>query len=94
MKQLAHEFPDVYTEDALAAMQTRIELMHEHWQDKEFIKPASKVDHKVELDYRLVLDVPDGVPEYGWVPISVAELYEDSTGNGVGIDGGFLHADW
>ena len=66
----------------------------EHWQDKESIKPASKVDHKVELDHRLVLDVPDGVPEYGWVPISVAELHEDSTGNGVGIDGGFLHADW
>ncbi|KAH8094428.1 hypothetical protein JL720_4429 [Aureococcus anophagefferens] len=94
MKQLAHEFPETYTEEVLAAMQKRVELMHEHWQEKDFIKKATKVNHKVELDHRLILDVPDGVPEYGWVPISVAELYEDSTGYGPGIDAGFLSADW
>ena len=94
MKQLAHEFPETYTEEVLAAMQKRVELMHEHWQAKDFIKKATKVNHKVELDHRLILDVPDGVPEYGWVPISVAELYEDSTGYGPGIDAGFLSADW
>jgi hypothetical protein len=94
MKQLEHEFPETYTEEVLAAMQKRVELMHEHWNDKDFIKKATKVNHKVELDHRLILDVPDGVPEYGWVPISVAELYEDSTGYGPGIDAGFLSADW
>ena len=86
--------PQTYTEEVLAAMQKRVELMHEHWQEKDFIKKATKVNHKVELDHRLILDVPDGVPEYGWVPISVAELYEDSTGYGPGIDAGFLSADW
>ena len=94
MKQLAHEFPETYTEEVLAAMQKRVELMHEHWADNDFIKKATKVNHKVELDHRLILDVPDGVPEYGWVPISVAELYEDRTGYGPGIDAGFLSADW
>ena len=94
MKQLAHEFPDVYTEEVLAAMQKRVELMHEHWQDKDFIKKATKVNHKVELDYRMIIDIPDNIPDYGWVPISVAEIYEDSTGYGPGNSAGFQPNIW
>ena len=94
MKQLTQEYPDVYTEEVLASMQKRVELMHEHWMDKQFIKQATKVNHKVELDYRMVLDIPDNIPDYGWVPISLAEIYEDSTGTGPGNSNGFWHAAW
>ena len=94
MKQLAYEYPEVYTEEILASMQKRVELMHEHWMDKQFIKQATKVNHKVELDYRMVLDIPDNIPDYGWVPISVAEIYEDNTGYGPGNSAGFQPNIW
>ncbi|KAK7248067.1 hypothetical protein SO694_0008717 [Aureococcus anophagefferens] len=57
--------------EILASMQKRVELMHEYWQEKDFIKKATKVNHKVELDYRMIIDIPDNIPDYGWVPISL-----------------------
>ncbi|KAH8073265.1 hypothetical protein JL721_3252 [Aureococcus anophagefferens] len=94
MKQLAYEYPEVYTEEILASMQKRVELMHEYWQEKDFIKKATKVNHKVELDYRMIIDIPDNIPDYGWVPISLAEIYEDSTGYGPGNSAGFQPNIW
>ncbi|KAH8044994.1 hypothetical protein JL720_16868 [Aureococcus anophagefferens] len=72
----------------------RVELMHEYWQEKDFIKKATKVNHKVELDYRMIIDIPDNIPDYGWVPISLAEIDEDSTGYGPGNSAGFQPNIW
>jgi len=74
MRQLAHEFPDSYTEGYLTEMQERIEFMHTQWingDTKEFLHRPKKIVedlHMAEIDHGLVLTPPSGM-ETGWVPI-------------------------
>ena len=42
----------------------------------------------------MIIDIPDNIPDYGWVPISVAEIYEDNTGYGPGNSAGFQPNIW
>lgn len=79
---MADEFPNVYTDDYLDKMQTRIEWMHKHWENKTFVKRPSgfggRTFHKAELEHVLLISPPPGVPSVGWVPVSIEEVYDES----------------
>ena len=99
---LAKEFPQQYTDSYLAHMQKRVEWMHTHWgssaHPENFLKRPKKLKHLAELEHALVLDAPpDGVPSYGWVPVSLSEEYPATAAcrqNGGATAGSKLETAW
>jgi len=97
---LTKEFPQRYTEDYLAFLQTRVEWMHQHWDTLSsahtndpgdfFLKRPKALPRLAELEHVLVLDAPpNGVPAVGWVPVSLSEEFPPSgLVNGGATDGG------
>ena len=68
---LSIDYPEIYTEEYLDLLQSRIEKMHEEWgSNQEFIPTPKTLDnfHLVELDNGSVVEPPSG-KEFGWVPI-------------------------
>ena len=99
---LAKEFPEQYTESYLAHMQKRVEWMHTHWgsaaHPENFLKRPKKLKHLAELEHALVLNAPpDGIPPYGWVPVSLSEEYPATAAcrqNGGATAGSKLETTW
>ena len=74
-KYLKIDYPDIYTDEYLDLVQSRVEQMHKEWgPNQEFIANPETLEnfHLVELDNGSVVKPPVG-KEVGWVPI-VLEL--------------------
>ena len=74
-KYLKIDYPDIYTDEYLDLVQSRVEQMHKEWgPNQEFIANPETLEnfHLVELDNGSVVQPPVG-KEVGWVPI-VLEL--------------------
>jgi len=70
-QSLIVDYPEIYTEEYLNLLQSRIEKMHKEWgHNQEFIPVPKTLDnlHLVELDDGQVVEPPPG-KEFGWVPI-------------------------
>ena len=72
-KYLSIDYPEIYTEEYLDLLQSKIEKMHKEWGNSEdFIATPKTLNnfHLVELDNGMVIEPPTG-KEYGWVPIVI-----------------------
>jgi len=68
---LKKDYPEIYTDEYLDLIQSRIEQMHKEWGDnQEFIPTPNSIEnfHLVELDNGQIVKPPKG-KEYGWVPL-------------------------
>jgi len=70
-KGLKVEYPDQYSDVALAGLQSVVESMHREWGgSRRFLERPSNLPelHLAEVDNGLLVEPPAGM-EYGWVPM-------------------------
>tara|TARA_E500000178_G_scaffold341914_1_gene386399 strand:- start:585 stop:1112 length:528 start_codon:yes stop_codon:yes gene_type:complete len=77
LNSLKAEFPDVYTDAYLQALQSKIEEIQANWINKEIdflSRPVGEADNQfnlVEIDHGLVI-TPSEPRKLGWVPIVIS----------------------
>jgi hypothetical protein len=75
--QLIVDYPEIYTEDYLNSLQSRVEDIHENWinKDTDFLSKPDTANGQnvnlVELDHGHIVTPPAG-KEKGWVPIVIS----------------------
>ncbi len=71
-RDLAVDYPEIYSDSYLNEIQEMIETMHQHWGgSQQFIERPNSQDelHLAEIDHGLLVEPPTG-KEIGWVPVA------------------------